>query len=109
MGDREEALQLHQGANTAGGEVKGQSLTFYLKSTFVVCLNKTLFFPFRTGRVAFDAMGDRLFAEYKVVNIQKTKKENEPQKVVVGNYSYSNVRAKVLNFSEYRLGFSEHQ
>ena len=23
---------------------------------------------FRTGRVAFDAMGDRLFAEYKVNN-----------------------------------------
>ncbi len=25
-------------------------------------------FFFRTGRVAFDAMGDRLFAEYKVNN-----------------------------------------
>ena len=40
----------------------------------------------RTGRVAFDAMGDRLFAEYKVVNIQRGNRGAEPEQVVVGNY-----------------------
>ena len=29
--------------------------------------------PFRTGRVAFDAMGDRLFAEYKVEDDENDK------------------------------------
>ena len=46
----------------------------------------------RTGRVAFDAMGDRLFAEYKVVNIQRGTRGADPEHVVVGNYSFSNVR-----------------
>ena len=50
----------------------------------------------RTGRVAFDAMGDRLFAEYKVVNIQRGNRGAEPEQVVVGNYSFSNVSISKL-------------
>ncbi len=38
-----------------------------------------------TGRVAFDSMGDRVYAEYRVINVQ-----NEGA-VEVGNYRYSNV------------------
>ena len=39
-----------------------------------------------TGRVAFDDNGDRIFAEYDIVNIQ-----NNNQKVSVGQYFYSAV------------------
>ncbi|XP_023346842.1 glutamate [NMDA] receptor subunit 1 [Eurytemora carolleeae] len=42
----------------------------------------------RTGRVVFDAMGDRLFAEYKVMNIQPNE-AGEKELVAVGNYSFS--------------------
>ena len=45
----------------------------------------------RTGRVAFDAMGDRLFAEYRVINIQRDQETQEAKHVQVGNYSYINV------------------
>ena len=41
-----------------------------------------------TGRVAFDEMGDRIYAEYQVVNVQSSSKE---KRVVVGHYKYSNV------------------
>ena len=34
-----------------------------------------------TGRVAFDEMGDRIYAEYQVVNVQSSSKE---KRVVVG-------------------------
>ncbi len=44
-----------------------------------------------TGRVAFDEMGDRIYAEYEVVNVQKDSKANYNTKVVVGSYKYSNV------------------
>ena len=38
-------------------------------------------------------MGDRLFAEYQVINIQRQEEaDTEPQHVTVGNYSYTNVR-----------------
>eukprot|EP00090_Calanus_glacialis_P018797 TRINITY_DN29121_c0_g1_i1.p1 TRINITY_DN29121_c0_g1~~TRINITY_DN29121_c0_g1_i1.p1 ORF type:complete len:1142 (-),score=246.94 TRINITY_DN29121_c0_g1_i1:120-3545(-) len=53
-------------------------------------------FEGRTGRVAFDAMGDRLFAEYKVVNIQRGTRGADPEHVVVGNYSFSNVTHNML-------------
>ena len=46
-----------------------------------------------TGRVAFDEMGDRIYAEYQVVNVQsdKYRSSNPSSKVVVGHYRYSNV------------------
>ena len=40
-------------------------------------------------------MGDRLFAEYKVVNIQRGTRGGAPEQVVVGNYSFFNVRTLV--------------
>ena len=43
-----------------------------------------------TGRVGFDEMGDRIYAEYQIVNMQRK------QKVTVGYYNYSNV--SVLHF-----------
>ena len=39
-----------------------------------------------TGRVGFDEMGDRIYAEYQIVNMQRKRK------VTVGYYNYSNVR-----------------
>ena len=51
-------------------------------------------FEGRTGRVAFDAMGDRVFAEYKIINIKRTAgagPSSTPKQVTVGNYSYHNV------------------
>ena len=45
----------------------------------------------RTGRVAFDGMGDRLFAEYQIINIQKDQDGKTPKHVIVGNYKYTNV------------------
>ena len=44
-----------------------------------------------TGRVAFDEMGDRIYAEYQVVNVQTDYRSKSPKKAVVGNYKYSNV------------------
>ena len=41
------------------------TLTTNLMTTTIMIIPNTII-PFRTGRVAFDAMGDRLFAEYKV-------------------------------------------
>ena len=51
-------------------------------------------------------MGDRLFAEYQVINIQKDQGGRSPKHVTVGNYKYTNVRilscifgcCKVLSF-----------
>jgi ionotropic glutamate receptor NMDA 1 len=39
-----------------------------------------------TGKVAFDDNGDRIFAEYDVVNVQI-----DQRKVSVGRYFFSNV------------------
>ncbi|XP_059080362.1 glutamate [NMDA] receptor subunit 1-like isoform X1 [Tigriopus californicus] len=48
-----------------------------------------------TGRVAFDDMGDRLFAEYKVINVQADHRNNFPKGVKVGNYKYSEMSSKM--------------
>ena len=54
----------------------------------------------KTGRVAFDEMGDRMFAEYEIINIQKiTKSTKEYQsqsdkgvsEVPVGSHKYDKV------------------
>ena len=43
-----------------------------------------------TGRVAFDAMGDRMYAEYEVINIQNNARGNNfPEGTEVGNYIYA--------------------
>ncbi len=47
-----------------------------------------------TGRVAFDSNGDRVGAEYKVINVQGGGGGGESSKarvVEVGQYGYSNV------------------
>ena len=36
-------------------------------------------------------MGDRLFAEYQIINIQKDQNGKTPEHVIVGNYKYTNV------------------
>jgi len=41
-----------------------------------------------TGRVAFDDNGDRIFAEYDIVNIQYTGPDNNKTQVSVGQYFY---------------------
>ena len=45
-----------------------------------------------TGRVAFDGMGDRIYAEYEVINLQNDPRNNFAREVNVGNYKYSKVR-----------------
>ena len=47
-----------------------------------------------TGRVAFDAMGDRINAEYSVVNVQGSKDNRE-----VGTYHFSKVRRHAFSAS----------
>ncbi|XP_012528577.2 glutamate [NMDA] receptor subunit 1 [Monomorium pharaonis] len=41
-----------------------------------------------TGRVAFDDNGDRIFAEYDIINIQYTGLDNNKAQVSVGQYFY---------------------
>ncbi|XP_011053979.1 PREDICTED: glutamate [NMDA] receptor subunit 1 [Acromyrmex echinatior] len=41
-----------------------------------------------TGRVAFDDNGDRIFAEYDIVNIQYTGQDNNKTQMSVGQYFY---------------------
>ncbi|KAG5345207.1 NMDA1 protein, partial [Acromyrmex charruanus] len=41
-----------------------------------------------TGRVAFDDNGDRIFAEYDIVNIQYTGSDNNKTQMSVGQYFY---------------------
>ena len=54
----------------------------------LVChLNAQILPDGETGRVAFDAMGDRINAEYSVVNVQGSKDNRE-----VGTYHFSKVR-----------------
>ena len=36
-------------------------------------------------------MGDRLFAEYQIINIQKDQNGKTLKHVIVGNYKYTNV------------------
>ena len=58
------------------------------------CPEIGLIWHFRTGRVAFDAMGDRVFAEYKIINIRRDSGNGaraRPKLVTVGNFSYNNV------------------
>ena len=49
-------------------------------------------FQGKTGRVAFDEMGDRMFAEYKIINVQPTGNTNQRVEKTVGNYKYEKVR-----------------
>lgn len=48
-----------------------------------------------TGKVAFDDNGDRINAEYNIVNIQEQAKQ-----VSVGQYLYSNVSTKLITSSK---------
>ena len=48
----------------------------------------------RTGRVAFDEMGDRMFAEYEVINIQKSSKNG----IQVGQYKYDKVSLLLIPY-----------
>ena len=61
-----------------------------------------------TGRVAFDAMGDRMFAEYEIINIQCHESRSggysrgcrgygDFTKMNVGSYQYSKVTS-ILHF-----------
>ena len=54
----------------------------------------------QTGRVAFDAMGDRMFAEYEVINMQG----GQPEYATVGNYKYNSVLfMRLLHLNELLL------
>nr|XP_040571852.1 glutamate [NMDA] receptor subunit 1-like isoform X2 [Lepeophtheirus salmonis] len=48
-----------------------------------------------TGRVAFDSMGDRIYAEYDITNIQNDRRNNFQKGVVVGKYHYSKERHRM--------------
>lgn len=49
-----------------------------------------------TGRVAFDDNGDRIYAEYDIINVQYAGPNNKTQ-VSVGQYFYPAVSKSVLN------------
>ncbi len=44
-----------------------------------------------TGRVAFDSMGDRIYAEYQVINVQEDYRNKVTRRAIVGNYQFSKV------------------
>ena len=48
-----------------------------------------------TGRVAFDSMGDRIFAGYKVVNVRNDPRNNFRKKVEVGDYEFNTETMKM--------------
>ena len=54
-------------------------------------------FQGKTGRVAFDEMGDRMFAEYKIINVQPSGNDKRVEKTV-GNYKYEKVRNILILF-----------
>jgi len=60
--------------------------------SFVICLfryiRKQILLYGSTGRVAFDDNGDRIFAEYDIVNIQYTGPDNNKTQMSVGQYFY---------------------
>ena len=63
------------------------------KKLFEIIQNQTLSNG-TTGRVGFDEMGDRIYAEYQIVNVQmNTKSKN---KMTVGYYNYSKVSLQFL-------------
>jgi hypothetical protein len=57
-----------------------------------------------TGNVAFDDNGDRINAEYDIINVQ-----NQTQ-ISVGQYHYSNVRinSKLMNFMYRQIVYKYH-
>lgn len=64
---------------------------------FIPYLEKSLFLG-ETGRVAFDEMGDRMFAEYEIINVQKQSRRDRVN-VTVGHYKYDLVRkSKCFNY-----------
>jgi hypothetical protein len=52
----------------------------------------------KTGRVAFDGMGDRIYAEYKVLNVQNDPRNNFGKGIEVGSYRYSKVILHIYLF-----------
>ena len=52
----------------------------------------------KTGRVAFDEMGDRMFAEYKIINVQPFGNSDRRVEKTVGNYKYEKVRNILILF-----------
>ena len=64
---------------------------------FILYHEKFLFLG-ETGRVAFDEMGDRMFAEYEIINVQKQSGRARAN-VTVGHYKYDLVRkSKSFNY-----------
>lgn len=51
-------------------------------------IRKQVLSPGSTGRVAFDDNGDRIYAEYDIVNIQYTGLDNNKTQISVGQYFY---------------------
>ena len=67
---------------------------------FILYHEKFLFLG-ETGRVAFDEMGDRMFAEYEIINVQKQSRRDRVN-VTVGHYKYDLVRkSKCFNYWYY--------
>lgn len=71
--------------NSGGIWETGKELFAYIKKQ--VLLNGA------TGKVAFDDQGDRINAEYNIVNIQKRKQE-----VVVGKHYFNRVSFSSASF-----------
>jgi hypothetical protein len=61
--------------------------------TFFEFIRRQILAEGLTGRVAFDAMGDRINAEYRVINVQRNSGggTGSGRESVVGHYRYSKV------------------
>ena len=62
-------------------------------ASWVSKLNICYIFQGQTGRVAFDEMGDRMFAEYKIINMKPSNKNDgkRVKEATVGHYEYKTV------------------
>ena len=84
--------------------LKSQSITLFtlLVHRFFEYIRKQILPNGLTGHVAFDGMGDRIHAEYKVINIKLDQRNNFAQPAEVGLYKYSEVTTKFrINLYEY--------
>ena len=89
LDDKENVTEAPSNCNTSGAVWEtGKRLFEYIR--------KQTLPDGTTGRVAFDEMGDRIYAEYQVVNVQTDYRSKKSKKAVVGYYNYSNVSNEIL-------------
>ncbi len=90
-------LHLHDNVTEAPSDCNESSSLWETGSSFFEHIRRQVLPDGVTGRVAFDSMGDRVNAEYRVVNLHRRTAaaagRGALRSVEVGSYRYSNVSA----------------